>query len=270
MTWKSFSAESTTADATNVQDIELLHPQGVVLTAPTSLQFEQQRKSWMSSGVPVAEGDNPTADNNYYKDYTGIPSGASLQALGRLIAKEVGNSGSFAILGGQAGVSEYESTWKPIIPVLHKLVPNLQILPTQYDNFSTATATSIVSALLVAHPDLKGVYSISGPEGTGIITALKQAKKEGVVKVFSGSGDPDLVSDLRAGWVSGLLANSPYQIGWDDVHALITYLNSPSSIKKTVPHAKPQNVIIPAYLITKANLNAPAAKSYEYVTSCSS
>lgn len=269
ITWKGFSTNTTAADSTDVQDIQLLHPDGVVMSSPTSLQFETQRTQWMSSGTPVEEINTVTNDANFYKAYTAAPTAGPVLAFAKLIANDIGKSGAFAILGGQAGLPFLEAGWKPIVATLHKIDPGVTVLPTIYDNFDTNTAASDVSALIVGHPDLKGIYSLTGPEGTGVITALRQENKLGKIQVFSGSGDPDLVSDLRNGDITALLAQTPYLMGYDAVQNLIDYLKSHKGPKGRVPHATPHAVNLTTYILDKANVNSAAAKNYEYVTSCS-
>jgi ribose transport system substrate-binding protein len=268
MIWKGFTTNSTSADSTNVQDIQLLHPDGVIMSSPTSLTFATERKQWMSTGTPVAEINTVTADPNFYKAYTAAPTASSDLAFAKVIVKDIGKSGSFAILGGQAGIPFLEAVWKPVVATLHKIDPGVTVLPTQYDNFSTSTSATVVSGLITAHPDLKGIYSISGPEGTGVITALRQAGKLGKIDAFSGSGDPDLVSDLKAGDITALLAQSPYLMGYDAVKSLIGYLKAHQGAKGAVPHAKPQAVALSTFIVTHANVNSKSAKNYEYLTAC--
>lgn len=269
ITWKGFTTNTTSADSANVQAIQLLHPDGVVMASPTSLQFESERQQWMSTGTPVEEINTVTNDPNFYKAYTAAPTAVWVLQFAKLIAKEVGNSGSFAILGGQAGLPFLEAGWKPVVSTLHRVDPGLNVLPTQYDNFDTNTAATIVSGLLVAHPDLKGIYSLTGPEGSGVISALQQANKSGKVEVFSGSGDPDLVADLKAGAINALLSQSPYLMGYDAVQNLIQYLKTHKAGKGPIPHATPQAESLPNYIITRNNVNTPQAKEYEYLTTCS-
>jgi ribose transport system substrate-binding protein len=268
MTWKSMTTLTTANDQAALDAIKLLKPDGVVVLGYRVDAYGPMIGDYMRRGVPVVMSVSGTPSQNYYKavliSRVGDPH---VVELGNLIARNFGSErGSIAILRGSPSDVATGVLSKPVIEELKKH-PNIDVLPTQFDNFDRSTAASIVSGLIAAHPDLKAVYAVSGPEGLGALTALRQSGKLGDIRLYTGGGDPDLVAALRAGEISALLANSPYKMGYDSVNQLIEYLKAHPEGGPVEP-AKPQDVYEPLMVLTKSNIDSPEAQDFIYKTEC--
>jgi ribose transport system substrate-binding protein len=272
ITWHA-EPNSTGGNALEEQDIQaalLDKPQGMVLSPIGSESYTPILSQFDTKGIPVEEADAPSTATNYYQAVVSPVNDPSVAAMAKLIAQQAGNSGDVAVLAIVAGVPVIEARWQPMVAALKKLEPGLTVLPTQYDSADTNKAATIVSALLVAHPNLKAIWTTSGPEGEGAVSAVKAAGKQGKVHIFSFDATPDLVDALQAGTVSALLAQSPYIMGERAVQNLIAYLKTRHGSAAAPGTASPQQVVVPTMILTKKNVDTPTAQQYLYKATCSS
>jgi ribose transport system substrate-binding protein len=270
ITWHA-EPSSSSGNAVEEQDIQaagLDDPQGMVLSPIGTESYTPILSQFDSKGVPVVEVNNPSTAANYYQAVVSPVSDPNVTAMAKLVANGAGGSGSVAVLAIVSGAPVIDARWQPLVAALKQLEPGLTVLPTQYDSADTNKAATIVSALLVAHPDLKAIWTTSGPEGEGAVEAVKAAGKEGKVLVYSFDATPDLVTALNQGSVAALLAQSPYLMGERAVQSLIDYLKSRNGSSSAPGTASQQQVVVPTMILTKANVGTAAAQQYLYKATC--
>jgi ribose transport system substrate-binding protein len=264
LTWKAGTTDSTQVQQTNLDAALLLKPSGVIIGAFEPAQFSAETTRLMSAGTPVAAVNGPITPAT---EYTLVQSTTDVAPFAALVSKSLGGTGTLSILGGQPGMPQVVARWKPVVEALAKTAPGIKPLPVQYDNFDPTTAATIVSAQIIAHPNLKAIYASTGPEGQGAAAAVAQAHKQGQIKIFSYDAPPALVAALKAGEVQALYAQSPALEGAGAVDALVTYLKA-NPHAKTVAPMTPLIHFVPTMIITKANADTPQALEYEPVPTC--
>ena len=116
----------------------------------------------------------------------------------------------------------------------------------------------MTSALIAAHPNLKGVFAMNVVSGNGVTAAVKTKGKSGQVKLVEFDAGPPQVQALKAGTIDALIAQYPYGIGQQGVVQLAyQYLTGHKAGIKT--HYGTGSAII-----TRANVNSPAIKKFLY------
>jgi ribose transport system substrate-binding protein len=173
------------------------------------------------------------------------------------LGTEVGGKGSVFVMNVQAGISTTDARAKGFIDEIKAKYPNITVLGTQYNDDDPAKAASITTSVLSAHPDLAGVFAtnVQGAEGTA--TGLKQAGRQGAVKVIGYDAGPQQVQDLQSGIVQGLIAQDPYTEGVDSLDQAVAALSG-QTVTKTI-----QTTLA---ALTTSNLTADAR--YVYKNSC--
>ncbi|HUO35361.1 MAG TPA: substrate-binding domain-containing protein [Candidatus Acidoferrum sp.] len=266
MTW--FSTATDTSSATQQMNFNaalLTKPDALILVSWLPGTFSTQVKTLMQQGVPVI-GVNSTItpptervlfvnsrDNSDFVNY---------------IAKHLkGETGSLGVLGGMAGVADAVLRWKPVTDELRIVAPNLKILPTQFDDFNRTKASIATSAMIVANPDLKVIYSITGPEGEGAAAAIKQAGKAGQIKLYSYGANEAEVAALKSGVVQALYGQPMYGLGQEGVKAAIDYLKIAKK-GQPVPQLDPVMVNVPLKVLTKENIDDPSSAPYLQKSTC--
>jgi ABC-type sugar transport system substrate-binding protein len=81
----------------------------------------------------------------------------------------------------------------------------VQIVAEEDDGGDSAQAASKTASLLAAHPDLAGLAGFDSESGAGIVRALKEAHKNGKVKVTAMEQTPEFFKAVEAGDVSAII-----------------------------------------------------------------
>jgi ribose transport system substrate-binding protein len=267
ITWQNLqNLTDNSAASRAVSALLVASPQGFL--DGVAFNTESVVPTIINAKIPLVEMNLLSSDKGYYQGFTSPDEpGAQLKQVAEMIAKNAGGSGDIAVLGGDAGLAVTEDRWEPVVSELKAIAPGITVLPTQYDGVDQTKAASIASALLTAHPDLKAIYAVTGPEGTGAISAVTAAHDQGKVAIYTYDATPPLVSALKAGTVKGLIAQSPYQMGLLAAKSLIQRVKAGTSAGSGP--ANPQDVNVPLMVLTQSNIGTTAAQPYLYKASCS-
>ncbi|MGD0245201.1 MAG: substrate-binding domain-containing protein [Streptosporangiaceae bacterium] len=255
--------------AQTVQAAQLSNPDGVILSPVGSYNNSPALAALAAKHIPVIE-PNATQGSPYYQAVESPEQDPSVVSMADLIAKNTGGTGTVAILAGIAAVPAINYRWQPLVAELKKAAPKLKVLPVQYDSFDSPTAAKLLSAEIVAHPDMKAVWDTSGPEGIGAASAVKAAGDAGKIGVYSYDAEPEEVSLLKQGVIKALIAQSPYNEGKIAVEHMIALLKSRAGNSGTpIGKGTPFDFITPTQVLTLQNVNQSSSAPYEYSSSCS-
>ena len=130
---------------------------------------------------------------------------------------------------------------------------------TQYSHNTAATGAQVISADLAKDPDLAGVFATNLFTAQGVATGVKQAGKSGTVKVVGFDAGPDQIKQLEAGDVQALVAQKPYDIGFQGVQQAIAALSGGSVTAK---------IQTESLVVTKDNMAQPDVAKYVYKSAC--
>ncbi len=130
---------------------------------------------------------------------------------------------------------------------------------TQYSHNLPATAAQIITAALKKDPDIAGVFATNLFSAQGVATGLKQAGASGKVKMVGFDAGPDQIKQLVAGDVQALVAQQPYDIGYQGIEQAVNSLDG-----KTVT----DKIATEALIVTKDNMADPEVAKYIYKSGC--
>jgi ribose transport system substrate-binding protein len=257
---------STTLDnsalSQNFSSAQLIKPNGIFVNPANPNQFVTQYKTLMSSGVPVVTINSSNPPAQYKVVGTGTTGNSAL--LQQTAALVTADSGSMLVVNGIPGLVPVQVRLDPVVKAITTAHPGLKSLPTIYSGFDVNKATQAVSTDLIAHPDLKVIVAADGPDGQAAAAAVQQAGKAGKVTVIALDATPAEVSALKAGTISGLVAQSPQQI--DQVKELVSYIQAHPNAGAVPVNVGTVNV--PQNLLTKTNVDDPASSAWIYKASC--
>jgi ribose transport system substrate-binding protein len=267
--YKDFS--STAGDTQTYSQLfssaQLVKPNGIFVNPANPNQFVTQYKTLMSSGVPVVTVNSSDPPSQYKVVGTDTKNLPFLEQVAGLVPAS-GGSGSMVVVNGIPGLVPVQVRLDPVVNAITSAHPGLKMLPTIYSGFDINKATSAVATDLIAHPDLKVIVAADGPDGQAAAAAVKQAGKSGKVTVIALDATPAEVAALKAGTITGLVAQSPLQIGEQQVKTLVDYIQAHP--KGGAVPVSPTAVGVPQHLLTQSNINDPASTSWIYKSSCSS
>jgi ribose transport system substrate-binding protein len=266
MTWYTTATDTSSAtQQANYNAAILTNPDAVLLSPFHPGTFSTQVRDLMQKGTPVIGLNSPITPATERVVF--MNSGDNSEFVNFIANQMKGESGSIVVLGAIAGVPESIQRWKPAIERLKQVAPNLKALPTQYDDFNRTKASEITSAMIVANPDLKAIYAITGPEGEGAAAAVQQAGKAGQIKIFSYGANEAEVAGLKSGVFAGLCGQPALGMGQEAIKAALSYLQS---AKKgiAVPQLDPVIVNVPLKVLTKENVDDPSSAPYLQKSTC--
>ena len=137
--------------------------------------------------------------------------------------------------------------------------PNITFLGVQYSNNQTAKAASIITSTVAAHPDLAGVFTITTNNTEGAATGIREAQREGKIKIVGFDTSDPIVQDIRTGIVSADVVQFPYGIGMEAV-AMMHDAIAGKPVERQVQ--------TPFVIATPENVDTPEVQKFIYKTHC--
>jgi ribose transport system substrate-binding protein len=230
-------------DAALAQNVDALI---LVPTDPDSLQASVARAE--AQHIPVITVDTTVTDQSYLTSHiTGDNVDGGRQAA-KTLAEQIGGEGKVFIQSGSPSATTNTLREQGFREELAANYPKIQIIGREYSNSQPANATSAINTILLANPDLKGIFAIDGTSGTGAIAALRNNKAVGKVKLVGYDAYKVQVDALKEGEFSALIAQQPGReaaLALEYAKAKLTGEGA-DKIEKTV--------VIPNVAMTKDNL----------------
>lgn len=242
-----------------LDSVAAARPDGLLISPVDTSALTPSLKQIQSAGTKVALVDTTVSDASI-----GITRVSSDNVKGGRVAADalaelMHEKGSVIVISVKPGVSTTDARIKGFTEEMAAKYPKIKVLPTLYDNDLPATAASQIQSTLAAHPDLGGAFAGNTNTGQGIATGLKQAGKQGTVKVAAFDAEPDEIAALKAGTLQVLVAQDPAAIGRQAVDQLAAAFDG-----KPVDKSVGTGMVA----ITKANMDDPAVSKYFYKSGC--
>ena len=227
-----------------VRTIVKRHPAGILLAALDSKALIPPVEEALKAGVPVAmvdsgiDSDAPVASVLTDQVKGGLMAGEEM-------AKLLGGKGLVADHGIQAGsVSAGRSKGFQEAIAKHS---GMKALETKWTDADTAKSMNIATDELTGHPDLKGMFNACAAS-VGDAQAVKAKGLQGKVKIVAFDPSPEVLPLFDDGTINALIAQDPYQMGYQGVAAIDAYIK-----KQPI---KNKNVLLPPVLITPENVKS--------------
>ena len=137
--------------------------------------------------------------------------------------------------------------------------PGLEFLGVQYSNNQTAKAASIITSTVAANPDLAGVFTITTNNTEGAATGVREAQREGKIKIVGFDTSDPIVEAIRSGIVSADIVQYPYRVGQLGLENMVAALDG-----------KPieREITTPFVVATPQNIDSPEVQKFIYRTNC--
>jgi ribose transport system substrate-binding protein len=181
--------------------------------------------------------------------YIGTDNVAAGKQAGDLIKEALPAGGKIMLFVGKKDAQNASERIQGITESLKG--SKVEILDVRTDDTDRVKAKSNVADTLVQHPDiacLVGIWSYNGP---AIYNAVKDAKKDGKVKIVCFDEEDETLAGVKSGAIFATVVQQPYEFGYESIKRMAAYLKG----DKTVFPESKQN-IIPTKAIKKADVEA--------------
>ncbi|MFC8761711.1 ABC transporter substrate-binding protein [Streptomyces sp. NPDC057193] len=241
-----------------VDSVAASRPDGLMISPVDTEALTPSLKQIQASGTKIALVDTSVTDPSIGISRISSDNEEGGRVAAKALAQQMGEKGSAIVISVKPGISTTDARIKGFTEEMANY-PGITLLPTLYDNDEPATAAAQIQSTLAAHPDLGGVFAGNTNTGKGVAAGLKQAGKQGDVKVAAFDAEPEEVAALKAGTLQVLVAQDPAAIGAKAVDQLAAAFDGK-------PPAKQVGTTMVA--ITKDNMNDPQVSKYFYRSGC--
>jgi len=144
-------------------------------------------------------------------------AGADALAAG-IMAKNGGKAeGQVALMTSLAGVGSLDQRAKGFKEQLAAKYPGLKLTADKVADGQATTALNIMTDLITANPDLKGVFASNLIMAQGAGQAIAENKMQGKIALVGFDNDDKLVKMLNDGVIYALIVQDPYRMGYDGI-----------------------------------------------------
>jgi ribose transport system substrate-binding protein len=181
-----------------------------------------------------------------------IAADALAAAIQRSYADAEGDVALITALPGVAALDQRAKGFKEQIAAKYGA---LDIVAYEVADGQAATGFKIMTDLIAAHPELRGVFAsnLAMAQGAGQAVAESKTNKTGdKINLVGFDSDDKLVKFLQDGTIAALVVQDPFRMGYEGIK---------TALAASKGEQVPANVDTGANLITKANLNS--ARSQE-------
>lgn len=161
-------------------------------------------------GIPLILFDSPSPE----REVCSVGNDFAQQGIiaAERLVKLLGESGKVAVMQGFPIAPNHKERYEAQIAVLknHK---NITIVNGGIDNDDIPTAQQQATAVLEAHPDLRGYLCCDAAGPIGIAAAIKNADKVGKVKVVGMDGIKPILQAIKDGVIESSSSTKPRMQG---------------------------------------------------------
>jgi ribose transport system substrate-binding protein len=235
-----------------------------IVTAPTDKdQMIGPLKAAVDAGIKVITVDTFLGDGDYVNGPVTFPisyigsdnvEGGRISARG--LAKAIGGKGSVYINSTNPNVSSVEGRAVGFKEVMEKEFPDIKVVGLDFNLDDMNTAVQQTTAVLQRTPDLAGIFGTNVFSAQGAGTAVINAGLGGHVQVVAYDATQFAIEQLRAGVVSLVLAQKPFDMGYMAVQFAAADAAGVTSL--------PRRVETGFAIIDKDNVDDPAVARFIY------
>ena len=221
-----------------------------VVIAPTEFKALGEPIDEAAKKVPII-GIDSAADSKAFASFltTDNVQGGRIAAdgLAEAIKAKYGKAeGEVALITSLPGVGSLDQRAKGFKEQIAAKYPGLKLVADKVADGKATTGLNIMTDLITANPDLRGVFASNLIMAQGAGQAIAENKKADTIKLVGFDSDDKLIGFLKDGTIAALVVQDPYRMGYDGIKTALAV----SKGEKVQA-----NVDTGANLITKANMD---------------
>ena len=193
-----------------------------LIIAPTDKdQMVGPLEAALDAGIRIITVDTDLGDGDYVNgpvtfpiSYIGSDNVEGGRIAARGLAEAIGGSGKVYINSTNPNVSSVEGRAIGFNEVMANEYPDIEVVGLDFNLDDMNTAVQQTAAVLETNPDLAGIFGTNVFSAQGAGTAVINAGLGGEVQVVAYDATAFAIEQLRAGTVSLVLAQKPFDMGY--------------------------------------------------------
>lgn len=234
-----------------LENVIATNPDGIVIASTSTDATVPAVEEAIGKGIPVITVDNKLTTDKYTSflatDHA-LAAGMAAEAMVKdWEVRGINPSGKKVIvISSVAGTKVNTDRTEGFINKITELVPDIQVLETQYADNDISKALSIAENTMAANPDLIGIFGDNNHMGVGVAKALEEAGKQDEIVAYAFDADPDEIEAIKNGVLRGIVVQDPFGMGYNGVMYAIDAIEG---------KAVEKDIIIDATIVTKDNMD---------------
>ncbi|MBK0418784.1 substrate-binding domain-containing protein [Leucobacter sp. CSA1] len=245
-----------------LQSVLATEPDGMLLTVWDTESFNSVMAEYTSLGHPVVMPDSFMSSEDFLQSIRTDSYQSSYDAALEVIEAHGITEGKVLINTDSPGNAIQSARAEGFRDAIEKET-DLETLEFQYVGGDSAKASSAVTSAAAGNDDLAIVYSTNIGAGTGSANGITTSGAEIVHVGYDAS--PAQVEQLKSGEYDALIAQSPYQMGYDAMNLISEVLKE----EQSADDVDEQTVFSPWALLTADNIDDPENGAFIYTSDCS-
>lgn len=202
-----------------------------ILIAPNDISALQRPLEEAAEGSEVVLVDTTIEDPSIAASEIASDNIGGGAAAFEAIQELVPDGGKVLVIDNQPGISTSDDR----VAGFEEAVAadsNFEYVGVEYAQNAPATAAEIVTSTLQRDPDLAAIFATNIFSAEGAATGIEQAGVSGEVQVVGFDAGPAQVEALEDGTVQAIIAQQPYDIGYQGVEQAMAAVNGESTEAK--------------------------------------
>jgi len=227
--------EDPTAQINGVQDLITQRPNGILISPIDSIASRPAYQAAAKAGIPIIsvarESDTP---------HQTLAVAMNEQQVGKDIglwaAKAIGNQGEIALIPGPPGAAMFRIMAQGFLEAFANQ-PNVRVVFRKEAALQREEGLGIMQDILIAHPDVKLVYTANDEIALGAVQAIAAAGRKGQILVTGMNGIPPAIAAVRRGELALTVELNPVSWGRAAVDAMDAWLKGQRDKTRVfIPH----------------------------------
>lgn len=246
-------------EVTALEQVIAKKPAGIALTCINPDAFKGPIKEAMDAGIPIVTFDADSPDSGRYS-FLGTGNEYAGEVAAKALAEQLGSEGGEVVVITNPTQLNNEQRVTGFKNAINKSYKNLKLVQVGNGNGDQTEAAKVLSGFLQTHPDIKGVFCTEATSGVGAATAVKEANKEGKVKIVSFDTDRGTLDAIKSGIIATSIAQGTYVMGYQSMNFLFQLkhelINPVKDWKAKGINPLPPFVDTGVYIVSKKNVDS--------------
>jgi ribose transport system substrate-binding protein len=223
--WQGPAKETEVAKQISiVQDMISRKVAAIVMAACDANALVPTIQQALDANIPVITIDSGV-NSELPLSFVATDNIAGAKAAADTLAGLIGGTGKVGLIPFVPGAATSELREDGFEEGL-KAHPNVTLVSKQYCQSDVAKAMSITQDMMIANPDLGGIFAANEAAAIGAAQAIRAAGKTGQVKLVAFDAAEEEIAGLKEGVIQALIVQSPFNMGYLGVKAAHDAINS--------------------------------------------
>ncbi|MFW2513330.1 ABC transporter substrate-binding protein [Demequina sp. SO4-13] len=229
-----------------------------MLIAPNDVSALQRPLEQVAENSEVVLVDTTVEDPSFAASHIASDNVGGGAAAFDAIKELVPDGGKVLVIDNQPGISTSDDRVQGFEEAVAE-DDSYEYIGVEYAQNEPRTAAEIVTSTIQAHPDLAAIFATNIYSAEGAATGIEQAGVAGEVQVVGFDAGPAQVEALQDGTVQAIIAQQPYQIGYQGVEQAVAAING---------EATEASIQTGFSIITPETLDTKEGQAALYASSC--